>query len=122
MDISIAPTVNFAPVGVDRPVSSGALKAQASEGTTEPGSAGTKAAQTPPTSAELATALEKGNKALQTRSSAVEFQIDDKSHQSVVKVVDTQTQEVIRQIPSKEFLQIASSIDSYLVHLLHEKA
>ncbi len=122
MDIRIAPTVNFAPVGVDHSGPSGTMPAQAGVGATGAGITGNLPVQSPPTGAELSAAVDKGNKALQTRSSALEFQIDDKSHQSVVKVVDTQTRQVIRQIPSVEFLNIAQGIDDYQAHMIHEKA
>ena len=71
---------------------------------------------------DLKAAIEAGSKALQNQNQTLEFQIDEKSHQSVVKVVDTQTNEVIRQMPSEEFLKMAESIDSFQTRLLHEKA
>jgi flagellar protein FlaG len=84
--------------------------------------AGTAKARFEPSLPDLKTAVEAGSKALQSINQSLEFQIDDKSKQSVVKVVDTQTQEVIRQIPSPEFLRMAQNIDEYQAHLIHEKA
>ena len=40
----------------------------------------------------------------------LEFRVDDSTHQIVVLVHDTQTGEVIRQIPSEEVLRIASRL------------
>jgi len=75
-----------------------------------------------PARLDLKAAIEAGSKALQNQNQALEFQIDEKSHQSVVKVVDTQTNQVIRQMPSEEFLKMAEGIDQFQTHLLHEKA
>jgi len=43
----------------------------------------------------------------------LEFSIDDKSGKVIVKLVDTSTNEVIRQIPSKEMLAIAEALDNF---------
>jgi flagellar protein FlaG len=75
-----------------------------------------------PSAAALKDAVQAGTKALQQFNQSLEFQIDEKSKQSVVRVVDTQTKEVIRQIPTPEFLRIAENIDAFQAHLIHEKA
>jgi hypothetical protein len=45
------------------------------------------------------------------QSQGIEFSIDSTSHRIVVKVVDQSNNQVIRQIPSKEALAIADSLD-----------
>ncbi len=45
-------------------------------------------------------------------ASNLEFSIDDTTGQTVVKVVDSSTKEVIRQIPSEEMLAIAQTLAS----------
>lgn len=62
------------------------------------------------------------NKSLQSLSQGLEFSIDTDTKQTVVKVIDHQTKEVIRQMPSVEALQIAKSLDQVLGKLLSEKA
>lgn len=54
------------------------------------------------------------NKAVQTAGSNLKFTIDEGTQEPIVRVVDTETGQLIRQIPSKEALAIASSIDSFL--------
>jgi flagellar protein FlaG len=44
------------------------------------------------------------------------------SDRLVVKVVDSETQEVIRQIPSEEMLRIARNLDSFESLMLRERA
>jgi flagellar protein FlaG len=50
------------------------------------------------------------------------FTIDKDSERLVVKVVDSETQEVIRQIPSEEMLRIAKNLDSTDSLILREQA
>jgi flagellar protein FlaG len=50
------------------------------------------------------------------------FSIDEDSDRLVVKVVDSETQEVIRQIPSEESLRIAKHLDSADSLILREQA
>ena len=40
----------------------------------------------------------------------VKFHVDDQSGQIVVRVIDKNTEEVVRQIPPEEFLQIADKL------------
>jgi len=46
----------------------------------------------------------------QTLSQNLKFSIDEDTGKTVVKIVDTQTQEVIRQIPSEEAITIARTL------------
>lgn len=52
----------------------------------------------------------------------LQFSIDKDSDRMVVKVVDSKTQEVIRQIPSEETLRIAQNLDSPESLILREQA
>jgi flagellar protein FlaG len=51
-------------------------------------------------------------------SNNLEFSIDDTTGQTVVKVVDSSTKELIRQIPSEEMLAIAQALDGEIKGLL----
>jgi flagellar protein FlaG len=63
------------------------------------------------------------NKALQRlNSSSLEFSVDHDSGQTIVRVVDIATKDVIRQIPNEETLQIAKSIDKLQGLLIRHKA
>ncbi len=62
--------------------------------------------------AELQEVLESARKAIQQSSSSnLEFSVDEQLGRTIVRLVDATTQEVIRQIPSEEFLRAARSID-----------
>ena len=62
----------------------------------------------------LAEAIDKLNSKIQNLNRNLEFTLDEGSGELVVKVVDAQTHEVIRQIPRKEVLEIASHIEQYM--------
>lgn len=55
-------------------------------------------------------------------SSQLEFSVDKDSGSRIVRVVDQETGETIRQIPSKEMLQIASALERLQGLLVREKA
>lgn len=62
------------------------------------------------------------NKFLQSSSANVEFTIEGKSDQVIVRVVDSATNQVIRQMPSEEALAISRSLDRMTGLLLKQKA
>jgi len=64
-----------------------------------------------PSHDDVSAAVKKMNDALLGSAQSLQFSIDQDSKDIVVKVIDQNTKEVVRQIPSKEALQIAKSID-----------
>lgn len=75
-----------------------------------------------PSQAKLEEALKAINKSMQAKSQEIEFSIDHDTDISVVKVVDLQTKEVIRQMPSAETLEIAKALDRLQGMLIRQKA
>ncbi|MBI3143687.1 MAG: flagellar protein FlaG [Pseudogulbenkiania sp.] len=71
---------------------------------------------------DLNEAVEKVSKAVAAYSSELQFSIDEESGTQVVKVIDRQTDQVIRQFPSEEMLKIAKSLDKVLGVLIEQKA
>jgi len=55
-------------------------------------------------------------------SSSVRFEVDHRSGDVVINVLDPQTEEVVRQIPPKELLEIRRRLDAYLGMLADEIA
>jgi len=66
-------------------------------------------------------AAEQINKALKQFDNNIQFSVDE-HNKTNVKVVDTQTMEVIRQMPSKEMLAIAQALDKFQGLLIKIKA
>ncbi|HYD79814.1 MAG TPA: flagellar protein FlaG [Paucimonas sp.] len=65
-----------------------------------------------PSLAQLNQAVARINKGLQEQAQDLEFTVDTDENRTIVKVVDQQTKEVLRQIPSEEALEIAKALDS----------
>jgi flagellar protein FlaG len=102
------PAQRSAPASEPRPVGGG-LEA-APERPTPP--------QTQPLSSqvsqqELEAAVAKIKEAIKPlNSNSLEFSIDDSTGRTIVRIVDSATKEVVRQIPSEEMLAIVRSIKS----------
>jgi len=62
------------------------------------------------------------NQYVQKLDRKLEFTVDDSSGDTVVKVIDSETDELIRQIPSEEVLRIKKAVDTYRGILLETKA
>jgi flagellar protein FlaG len=77
---------------------------------------------TQPNEAQIRQAVEATNTALKVISSDLEFTIDDSTGKTVVRVIDSSTQQVIRQFPSEEMLAIARGVDRLQGVLLKGKA
>lgn len=70
----------------------------------------------------LEEATEKVRQFLEPRTSSLNFSIDEQSGVRVVKVIDNQTKDVIRQIPSEEMLAIARALESLQGLLVRQQA
>lgn len=66
------------------------------------------------TAATVDQALAAINQALQASNRALEFSVDDEAGRTIVKLVDTDTGETLRQFPSEAALAIARNLDSLL--------
>jgi flagellar protein FlaG len=62
------------------------------------------------------------NDFLKSSSSNLEFSVDGDSSKIVVRVVDAQTNELIRQIPSEVMLVISKAMDQMSGMLIQQKA
>ena len=61
--------------------------------------------------AALDAAVKKLNDFVAPALQTIEFSVDQESERTVVKVVDTATQKVLRQIPNEEVLAISKTLD-----------
>jgi len=62
---------------------------------------------------EVQQRVEELNAAMKQHASSILFSIDEESGRTIVKVVDTDTDTVLRQYPSKELLAISKQIDKF---------
>jgi len=89
---------------------SGAANSKAAEGTTDAASP-TPTAQKQPDREAVERALQEVKKAVDPMARNLQFSIDEDTGRTIVRIVDTATKEVIRQIPSEEVLAIAKALD-----------
>ena len=71
---------------------------------------------------ELGNVVADLNKVAQANAQGVRFSVDEDTGRTVVKVVDTQTDTVLRQIPSMEALKLWRSIEQMQGVMLRDKA
>jgi len=81
-----------------------------------------KAGSNEETDAHVEQAVEKIQEAVNSLAQNLKFSIDEETGKTVIKVMDVQTEEVIRQIPSQEAITIARTLDKIQGLLLNDKA
>jgi flagellar protein FlaG len=116
----------FAPGAAPAPV---ARVAQA-RAEAEPGPVGTRplveakaqlaAAEATPEATKAA--VRQANRAIAALSATLSFEVDAETQTTVVKVIDTSDNSVLRQIPSQEMLEIARALDRLQGMLVRDKA
>lgn len=106
------------PVGVSRSTATAAVGAQPVE---DKGETRERAAA-PPDAQAVGQAVENINQAMKALSNRIEFSIDEDSKRQVVKVIDPDTKEVIRQMPSEEALAISKALDRLQGLLIKQEA
>src|SRR5687768_7652483 len=82
----------------------------------------TAATQVPPTEAEVQAAVTQINQVLRAQNNSLQFEIDKASGKTIVRVIDEDTNEVIRQFPSAEVLAIARAIPPISGTLIRDTA
>ena len=66
-----------------------------------------------PSSKQLKNAIDVVNRVMQQSNHSLEFSMDNDTKKPIVKLVDTETGELIRQYPSEQMLAISRSIDQF---------
>lgn len=76
----------------------------------------------PPSARQVQAAVKELERVVQSKASNLQFSIDDDSGHTIVKVIDSSTGDLIRQIPSQEVVDIARNIDRMQALLMRQKA
>jgi flagellar protein FlaG len=71
---------------------------------------------------QLNDAVKSINATINALSPNLEFTVDSDTERTVVKVIDKQTNEIIRQLPTPEALEIAKAVDRLQGLLIRQKA
>jgi flagellar protein FlaG len=86
---------------------------------------GTPAPVSSPTREDVEQAVDRVKEALRGSTSRVEFEINpalDRLNKVVIKILNGESGEVIRQIPSQELLDLAKHLNEPKGFLIHERA
>ena len=78
-------------------------------------------AEQPVSSAQLKSVVSDANKVFKQSNMSLEFSVDTDTQNTIVKLIDTETGDLVRQFPSKEMLAIASAIGQFQQGLLLEQ-
>ena len=78
--------------------------------------------QAPPSDTELQTAVAQINQVLKAHNNSLQFEIDRATGKTIVRVIDDDTKEVVRQFPSEEVLAIGRAIPPISGALLKDTA
>lgn len=126
MDIRSVPNLNAATAAhIDKGALSSEMPGASARPVAEPTQAVAAVQQPAPTprAEQITQALKDINQALESSQARnLEFSVDEESSRTIVKVVDRQTHEVIRQMPTQEALEIAKSLDKAISLLARQKA
>jgi len=110
---SLVKTGESAPVD-PTPAGSAVETTQATQVSAAVSSSGVKESGHGATDQALADAIDKLNSKVQNLNRNLEFSLDEESGKVLVKVVDAQTHEILRQIPSEEAVELARRIEQYM--------
>ena len=75
-----------------------------------------------PSATDLRQALDDVQSVISSFASDLRFLVDEDTGRTVVKIVDRETDEVIKQIPSEEMMRIAKALDNLQGLLLRQEA
>ncbi len=67
-------------------------------------------------------AVASANRAIQTFTQALEFEVDPDTDKIVIRIIDTQDRSVLRQVPSQEMLAIARALERMQTLLVRGEA
>ncbi|CAI6081276.1 putative protein YvyC [Paenibacillus sp. JJ-100] len=65
--------------------------------------------------------IEDGNKVLQRMDTQLRWSVNKESNQMIVKVMDTQTNEVLREIPPEKYLELVQNLCEQVGLFLDER-
>jgi flagellar protein FlaG len=81
-----------------------------------------KGAGAQPTAQNVEAAVSEANKTMKAIAANLQFAVDPETKHTVIKVVDTISNTVLRQIPPQEMLDIAQALDRMKGVLLKQEA
>ena len=120
------PTTSFTPTATPvarDPISAAPQAPVAASTVTRPDPAKSKAVNAPDPkqmASELNDALQQLNESMRNSGRNLAFNKDEASGRTVIRVTNTDTGELVRQIPTEEFLKVARAIDAFKGNVLDQ--
>ena len=74
-----------------------------------------------PDKKDVQDAVDSMNEVVSKFNNALRFSVDEDTGNTIVKIVDTETKEVIKQIPSEEMVAISKAVDKLVGLLVQQK-
>lgn len=74
-----------------------------------------------PSAPQVDAAIEAANRSMRAVATNLKFEKDNTSGKIVVRVIDSETQQVLRQMPSEEMLSMSKALDSLKGLMVHLK-
>lgn len=87
-----------------------------------PAATSTATARPPTPAQEVQTAVAILNQLIEPVTSSVSFKMDDSTGKTVIRVMDTDTNTLIRQFPTEEALALTRVLDAYQGRILNTQA
>lgn len=106
--------------GSIRELGSYRTKTQAADVQTEPSKPVNETPQ--PNAKEMQQAVENLNRVIATSLQSIHFSMDEESGRIIVKVLDSETQKVLRQVPNTEVLAISKNLARLQGLVISDKA
>jgi flagellar protein FlaG len=75
-----------------------------------------------PTQEQVKEAVEEIQRNISSNSTDLQFSVDSASGRTIVRIVDTETREIVRQIPTEEVMKMARALDRMQGLLFNGKA
>lgn len=123
MDISgVKNSVEGLPIKTSEPVKAQESAQAATLKSVDPKISSSQSEQSQKNEDKVQEAVDKLNKTAVIFDRSLRFQIHDKTHRTMVSVVDLASEKVIRQIPSEEVLNLVAKMDDYLGLIFDKKA
>jgi flagellar protein FlaG len=99
-------------------VVSGGATTQRVSAVAQPGTLSTQLEATDEQLAAIQDRVVELNSYMQNMNRSLQFSVDEQSGDTIIRVVDSETDELIRQIPAEELLVVRSSLEEYRGMLL----
>ncbi len=69
---------------------------------------------------DVAAVVETLNRSVKSYNDRISFTYNDKANSVIMKIIDTETSEVVREIPAKDAVKLLESIQDYIGMLVDE--